>query len=290
MENKLDKALIKFNESLTLKKIYEQIIDLMQQEKVRFDTQLETFEKTLKIKRQDATELEAMAHKASHAKEIARNELAKLESRVSEERKMREREVYNLKELIKQKRQIDDKPDKKQQKQNEEQIMQNNGDSLVKFDAEKERKLSQYEETMKLIKEATGVSNLDEVVQKFQAQQETHEHLTQLKTQYEQRLSDLKSRRAEIVAQQEELKFSGKSKHSSALLNEIKERLLAATAQLHGSKHRFEKSNRVLSEARIGVQHIAEKLEGVQLVSLLFRLIYAIFFSTHTGRRKSMPN
>lgn len=113
LENRLDKAMIKYNEAQSIKKTYEQIIKLLQEERVRFDTQLQAFEKTLKTKRQDVQELEVMSRDANHAKEVARAELIKFEATVNEERKQREKEVQDLKELIKQKRQIEDKADKK---------------------------------------------------------------------------------------------------------------------------------------------------------------------------------
>ena len=113
MENRLDKAMIKYNEAQSIRKTYEQIIKLLQEERVRFDNQLQAFEKTLKAKKQDALELEVMCRDANHAKDVARAELSKFEAQVNEERKLREKEIQDLKELIKQKRQIEDKNDKK---------------------------------------------------------------------------------------------------------------------------------------------------------------------------------
>ena len=113
LENRLDKAMIKYNEAQSIKKTYEQIIKLLQEERVRFDNQLHAFEKTLKAKKQDVLELEVMSRDANHAKDVAKAELAKFEAQVNEERKQREKEIQELKELIKQKRQTDDKADKK---------------------------------------------------------------------------------------------------------------------------------------------------------------------------------
>lgn len=105
--------MIKFNEAQSLRKTYEQVIKLLQEERIRFDNQLHAFEKTLKMKKQDAMELEVMSRDANHAKDVAKAELGKFEAQVNEERKMREKEIQELKDLIKQKRQSNIDADKK---------------------------------------------------------------------------------------------------------------------------------------------------------------------------------
>lgn len=72
MENRLDKATIKYNEAQTLCKIYEDIIKALQAEKLTFDTQLIHFERSLKAKKADAGELEAISRDAHRAKEFAK--------------------------------------------------------------------------------------------------------------------------------------------------------------------------------------------------------------------------
>lgn len=44
----------------------------LQEERLTFDNQLESFERTLKAKKQDALELELMSRDANHAKEVAK--------------------------------------------------------------------------------------------------------------------------------------------------------------------------------------------------------------------------
>ncbi len=96
-----------------MKKLYDSIIKILQDERIRFDLQLQTFEKTLKVKRQDLEELEAMAQDAELARDNARTEFRELEQKVGEERKEREKEIQRLKDLIRQKRQLDEKLERK---------------------------------------------------------------------------------------------------------------------------------------------------------------------------------
>merc|ERR1712054_105048 len=79
LENRLDKAIIKYNEAQSIRKTYEQITKRLKDERITFDNQLAAIEKTLKAKEHDYEELLLMAHDANHAKEAARAELARFE-------------------------------------------------------------------------------------------------------------------------------------------------------------------------------------------------------------------
>jgi tRNA G10 N-methylase Trm11 len=72
LENRLDKAMIKYNETQSIKKTYELIVKRLQEERLTFDIQLANFEKGLKSKKQDASELDMMSRDANHAKEVAK--------------------------------------------------------------------------------------------------------------------------------------------------------------------------------------------------------------------------
>ena len=118
MENKLDKAIIRYNESMSLKKIYEDIVKALQQEKLTFDTRLVQFERSLKSKKADASELESISRDANKAKEFARAELAKLEQQMSDEKRSREKEIQQRRELIRSKKQVDEPKKVKKKREN----------------------------------------------------------------------------------------------------------------------------------------------------------------------------
>lgn len=105
--------------------------------------------------------------------------------------------------------------------------------------AGEEDKSSTLEEAFQRIKEATGVTDIQvragvarlpprlrqgrslqarmfvqDVVERFTAQQETYEHLEKVKEENEETLVQLKQQRSELNSQCEELKYSGESKWS----------------------------------------------------------------------------
>merc|ERR1719410_2109291 len=100
LENRLDKAMIKYNEAMSIRKTYEAIVKRLKEERIGFDNQLEGIERTLKAKERDYEELLLLSHDAYHAKEMAQAELHRFEQGVMEERNQRDREVQEKKSLV----------------------------------------------------------------------------------------------------------------------------------------------------------------------------------------------
>lgn len=275
LENRLDKALIKYNEAQSIKKMYEQILKKLQEEQLMFDQQLAHYEKTLKMKKQDIVELEYMSRDANHAKEVAKAELTKFEQQVNEERKHREKELESKKEMVKQKLEYHEKNDRKVRQmediRNDVQVTQDQSNK-EHFDEAKEKKLAEYEETMRLIKEATGVSDINDVITKFQSQGETHTHLKSLEEQNRAKIQELKEQRAAVMAEYDELKYSGESRHAASqrIIDEFQEHLEEAQKQCDEAKNKYEWISQLLNNARSGIQHLYNKLEGIKLVMTIF--------------------
>jgi hypothetical protein len=57
MENRLDKAMIKYNEAMSIRKTYEIIVKRLREERVGYDSQLLAIERSLKGKESDLAEL-----------------------------------------------------------------------------------------------------------------------------------------------------------------------------------------------------------------------------------------
>lgn len=78
-----------------------------------------------------------------------------------------------------------------------------------------ELKISSYEEALAKIKDATGVSNIQEVVDRFLNQGNTKKHLEQLKEENSHQLARLKEEKEKLQAQFEDMKYSGEAKMST---------------------------------------------------------------------------
>ena len=113
LENRLDKAMIKYNEAQSIRKTYEQIVKRLKEERIGFDNQLAAIERTLKAKEKDLEELVLMSHDAQHAKEVAKAELLKLEHQLMEEKKQREKELADRRQLVQQKVEMNQRMEKR---------------------------------------------------------------------------------------------------------------------------------------------------------------------------------
>ncbi|KAJ3275767.1 hypothetical protein HDV01_007234 [Terramyces sp. JEL0728] len=270
LENRLDKAVIKYNEAQSIKKTYELIVKRLQEERLTFDNQLANFEKTVRAKKQDSAELEMMSRDANHAKEVAKAELAQFEQQINEERKQREKDLLTRKEMVKHKLEVADKADRKITKMDELNADSNgNSDEKEQYDEATEKKLAEYEETMRLIKEATGVSDISEVIAKFQSQGETHAQLTQLQKINEVKIAELKEKKKKVQKENEEFKFMGESKHahSQRTIEEFETHLKEGEQAYIDAKQKYERTVKILTNAKAGVQHLAEKLDAIKVVT-----------------------
>lgn len=137
------------------------------------------------------------------------------------------------------------------------------------YDEVKEKKIAEYEETIRLIKEATGVSDIQEVIVKFQSQGDTHDHLVQLQKTNEARIEELKKKKKQVLAEYDELKFSGESKHahSRRLIDEFQQHLKDANLKTNEAKLKYERAAKVLTNAEAGIKHLFDKLESIHVVS-----------------------
>jgi chromosome segregation ATPase len=68
LENKLDKAMIKYNEAMSIRRTYEQILTRLKEERAGYDNQIMAIQKSLKEKEHDRDEFESLLQDASQAR------------------------------------------------------------------------------------------------------------------------------------------------------------------------------------------------------------------------------
>lgn len=90
LENRLDKAMIKFNEAQSIEKTYEQILARLEEERVGFDNQLGALESAIKAKQKDLDELLELTKDAEAAKDtaVARLKEAQEQARIDQEKRI----------------------------------------------------------------------------------------------------------------------------------------------------------------------------------------------------------
>jgi coiled-coil domain-containing protein 151 len=286
LENRLDKAMIKYNEAQSIKKTYEQIVKRLQDERLGFDNQLAALERTLKAKQHDFEELMMMSHDAQHAKEVAKAELQKYEQQMAEEKRMREKELAERKALLQSKVEQAQRLEQKAKEKREKQL-QAEGDldkegeddlratvtsnvvlqTRAEGKAEEEQaKITTYEEAFRKIKDATGVADVNEVIQKFLTQEDTHKNLLQLKSEASARIESLTEEKSTAKTKVEEIKYSGSgSMGSRRIVDEFETHLSEANAKCERNRQKYERIAKILINVKAGIEHLADKLDAVVL-------------------------
>ena len=277
LENRLDKAMIKYNEAQSIKKTYEQIVKQLKQERVAYDNQLAAIERSLRGKEHDFEELLLLSHDANHAKETAEAELCRFEAQITVERMTREKNVEEKKDEVTKRLEATknlELADKRKGREESEPKgflaritsgIANNAFADQKNKEEKQ-KIKDYEEAFRRIKEATGVHDVNEIIQKFSTQEETSENLENLRKEHQAKLESLNEIKADLKKRVEGLKYQNKGEvDSRKQLEELEEKLAKAMKKYEKSKAKYQKTTESILDTKAGIEHIAEMLESIKL-------------------------
>lgn len=279
LENKLDKAMIKYNESQSIRKTYESILQRLNEERVGFDNQLSAIEKTLLAKQRDYEELLLLSGDANHAREVALHELEGVRSFYEEERKKREKELRekhatvqlrkSMLDRIKYREKLRDTLNKTSSSTNKlpspEQELKNTltQKTLQLEKIESKNKVSIFENAFRKIKEATGVSDVNEVIQKIITQESTTENLINVTKENQLKIESLNTLKKKIKNHVEELKYSGigGGQHRK-MVDSYEDQLGNSSTRLERSRLKYERLNKIIISMKAGIGHLQDKLEN----------------------------
>ena len=127
------------------------------------------------------------------------------------------------------------------------------------------QRLEDYDEAMRRIKDATGVSDVNEIIQKFATQQDTYNNLLELKANNERKLLDLNDRKLELKSDVERMRYEGLEGMTRKQVDEVEKSVNAAQAKFDRNKEKLERINKVLVSAKAGIEHLCEKLNDIKL-------------------------
>ena len=234
LENRLDKAMIKYNEAMSIKKTYELIVKRLRDERVGYDNQLAAIEESLKGKEHDHEELLLLSHDAKHAKEMAQQELREFEIKNRARKELRDEEMNHQKgemeKWVERVRHQEEREKEKYERELEERKRQQEHHKLAsateeimkqtQFEADKQR-LQDYEKALRSVKDATGVSDVNEIIQKFATQDDTYTNLNDLKKENEQKLMQLNKDKVLLKDKVDKLKYEGSDATTRKKVDEV---------------------------------------------------------------------
>eukprot|EP01029_Cantina_marsupialis_P026503 TRINITY_DN7150_c0_g1_i1.p1 TRINITY_DN7150_c0_g1~~TRINITY_DN7150_c0_g1_i1.p1 ORF type:complete len:560 (+),score=192.84 TRINITY_DN7150_c0_g1_i1:72-1751(+) len=274
LENRLDKAMIKYNEAQSIKRTYEQIVKRLKEERVNFDNQLAAIEKTHAAKVQDLEELKMVSVDAMRAQGAAQTELESVRAQVKIDRQKWSDEIRNKKEMVhlnadlierrRQKKRPDSPEDPDMIRQHEERDAALS-DQMAEKTMQNKEKITVYEQGFRRIKEATGVTDVNEVIQKIISQEDTQKNLVELSKENQSKIETLTETHRDLKAKVEEIKYSGPGGRSGArkMVDDHEENLTTCGAKLERSKLKYERLARLLIDVKAGIDHLIEKINTV---------------------------
>jgi hypothetical protein len=151
---------------------------------------------------------------------------------------------------------------------------------------EAKARVTTFEEAMHKIQEATGVTDVQEVVHRFLVQGETQENLKRLQQENTELLARLREVRlhtygcykylfyimmqehARVTKEFETLKYSGEARNTSnqRMLAEFEQHLSESQQKLNAAKENEGRSSKLLVDVKAGVDHLSDKLEKLKAV------------------------
>lgn len=293
LENRLDKALIKFNEAQSIKKTYEQIVKRLREERIGFDHQLAALERTFAAKQRDYEELLLLSGDANHARGVAQSELDHVRGGYEDERQRRNRELRERHQMVQFQRQSLEGSQRREmvraelaadeaEKMGERSEKVQNPPKLpyTKVRVEQRTKINIFEAAFRKIKEATGlfalfvpncrdanigVSDVNEVIQKIVSQESTSRNLIDLSKENQEMIQDLTQRKTQIKVHVDEIKYSGPGGgHRRKLVDAQEQQLATALARLDRFHIKYERLAKSLIAVKAGVKHLQDKLECIR--------------------------
>ncbi|CAF0986621.1 unnamed protein product [Rotaria sp. Silwood1] len=262
LENRLDKAELKCTEAVTIQRTYNQIKSHLIQESLTYANRLDAMAMQIRRTQQELHEAQRSALEADLAQKNAKNELKKSEDKVYRERKEREVRLNGLKSEAEEKKLHAERVDRRAlQRPTSPQE-----DLKDKLSEQDQTKIDMYENAFSRIKEATGASTMQEVVERFMSQDSTTAHLEKMKEDSEQNVAKLREEKARLNKEFEEMKYSGEAKTSTGqrILEQAQEKLDESDKRRDDNATKMEKTMKKMIEVKSGIEHLADKLHHLK--------------------------
>ncbi|KAM8879152.1 coiled-coil domain-containing protein 151 isoform 2-T2 [Spinachia spinachia] len=269
LENSLEKTQYKCKEAENIMMNYQKLKSHLQEDSLTFQNQLDSLEADILNHRGELHHMQVMNNQAQLSKEAAKADLQQQEELLYKERKERERIIAGYRKMVEEHKAQAEKVNRKAQRttMQPDELSSEAQRSTPRIGGEEEKATSTFEEAFQQIKEATGVTDAQEIVERFISQKETHQHLEKLKGENEKVLQQLKEQKELLDQQYQDMKYSGEAELSSdqQMLEECDMQLRAQQQRCDASKERLDGLIKALGTVRAGVQHLADKLQHITL-------------------------
>ena len=211
---------------------------------------------------------------ANHAKDVAYCEKDKLLQVYDEEKKRREKELKERYQIVQLRKQMLERMQLREKMRN--QLVRADPDGSGKslnmggigqsqqtaLKTEVRNKIDIFEAAFRKIREATGVSDVNEVIQKISSQERSMENLIALSKENQAKIESLKEARRTAKIKVEGVKYSGVTGgFRRKIVDDHEDQLADSATRLDRSKAKFERLTKVIISMKSGVGHLQDKLD-----------------------------
>ena len=280
LENRLEKALQKFNEALAHNKQLRETIDNLRRERVVFDQIYKKLERELADKRTEMAEIIDAANEAYAARDQAQEEMSRLKKRADEEQAAFEEEWKQLGALIEEdrKRKSDfmkrDKGSTANESRGDMSIDEENklkkrvvkGNWGIAKDKAAQQvsleKVQSYEEAFERIKQATGITEIDELVTTFIDAEEQNFSLFNYVNELNNEIEKLEVQITDIKSEIEKYRGQGVNTENQRkkILKDLEDKLQKTEAKSQQYDEKYQVAQKTVNALKVGIQSIFYKI------------------------------
>ncbi|KAL7061108.1 hypothetical protein AAHC03_09500 [Spirometra sp. Aus1] len=226
----------------------------------------------LEIKKSQAevATLQNMYADAVLAKDAAMQEMRYQEDVTKAERKRRETELSSMRRVVEGKKSVVDKNDKRVvSAASGEGASGENADSLSLLGPTEDQlaRIKSFEDMFAIIKDATGVSDVEKMVKRMESLGETLDHLTKMQNDAGVTIQKLREERDKLRTELEEMKYNGEAELNSnqKLLNEYVSQAEQESVGLTQVENELTEATYLLVRCKSGIQQIVQKLKSIRV-------------------------
>lgn len=283
LENKLDKALVQFNEALSSNKVLREEIDNLRRERVAFDTVYKKMEKELHEKKKEMANIIEISNIAYEARDQAQNEMAALRAQADKEAAAFEAEWRELGKILEADRKMKEMNMRNKLKMAEQGGSHQYGEMSMEDEAKLRKKVikgswhlmkdktstslaaqkvESYEEAFQKIQQATGITDIDDLVTTFIAAEDQNFSLFNFVNELNQEQEKLEEQMTELNGEIEKFKGAGAADDGvrKKLLKDLEGRLQRTDAKTEQYERRFQAAMRTVTALKDGITSIFTKI------------------------------
>ncbi|KAJ3196250.1 Coiled-coil domain-containing protein 63 [Irineochytrium annulatum] len=283
LENRLDKALVKFNKSLAVNKRLRSTIDNLRRERLVFDNIYRKFERELMEQKKQMAEIIEMSNSAYEARDEAQAKIIALREKAEKEYQAYIQEIKELDRALEQDRKLKEFMATKVSDRTEKLEGQNqDGTGARKHHHEKDsftnkfpsqdiltESLDTYEKAFTEIRKVTGTSDIGELVQRFKAVEDQNFSLFNYVNEINNEIEKMAEEIVEIQRRIDAMKVEGVAaeEERKRIMRGLEDNLNTCSERCLAYESQYTQTTYLIEELRRGIEQLIVLFQNTTLPS-----------------------